>query len=245
VLIIGGSFAGLACARNLRNDFDVTLIDRKVLTLASAHTVLRVHLGSHASVRTNCCGAGAQDFFEYTPGVLRLLVHPERFPALTAPLAKLRGISFVHGAAEEVLPGKVSVRRHGAVDSETLPFDFLVLGCGSSYCMDGIKASYGDIDDVQRQLSWNQQAARVQAARSILVVGGGPVGVELAAEVHRAPRPLHTRTPSTLWTSIGAYWSWVWPLSDQGRTSWYPRHHRGQLPTSLLPRARLAKRAVS
>ncbi|KAJ1471252.1 hypothetical protein T484DRAFT_1844879 [Baffinella frigidus] len=59
VVIVGGSFAGLAVARNLRKDFDVTIIDRK-------------------------------DYFEYTPGVLRLLVRPEAFPHLTAPLASLR-----------------------------------------------------------------------------------------------------------------------------------------------------------
>ena len=33
VVIVGGSFAGLACARNLRKDFDVTIIDRKVFNL--------------------------------------------------------------------------------------------------------------------------------------------------------------------------------------------------------------------
>jgi len=55
VVIVGASFGGLACARMLRRDFDVTIIDQ-------------------------------HDWFEYTPGILRLLVQPQHMNGLSASL---------------------------------------------------------------------------------------------------------------------------------------------------------------
>jgi NADH dehydrogenase FAD-containing subunit len=55
VVIVGASFAGLACARSLRMDFKVTLVDQR-------------------------------DYFEYTPGILRLFVKPEYLKELCASI---------------------------------------------------------------------------------------------------------------------------------------------------------------
>ena len=55
VVIVGASFAGLACARSLRRDFQVTLVDQR-------------------------------DYFEYTPGILRLFVKPGYLNELCAPI---------------------------------------------------------------------------------------------------------------------------------------------------------------
>ena len=53
VVIVGSSFAGLSCARSLRTDFNVTLVDMR-------------------------------DYFEYSPGILRLFVNPEYLAQLCA-----------------------------------------------------------------------------------------------------------------------------------------------------------------
>ena len=55
VVIVGASFGGLACARMLRRDFDVTIVDQ-------------------------------HDWFEYTPGILRLFVKPQHLDCLSASL---------------------------------------------------------------------------------------------------------------------------------------------------------------
>ena len=60
VLVVGASFAGLACVRALRaaagaGAVEVTVVDKR-------------------------------DFFEYAPGILRLFVQPKAFPSLTARL---------------------------------------------------------------------------------------------------------------------------------------------------------------
>jgi apoptosis-inducing factor 2 len=56
---VGASFAGLACARSLRRDFKVTLVDQR-------------------------------DYFEYTPGILRLFVKPGYLNELCASIKQFK-----------------------------------------------------------------------------------------------------------------------------------------------------------
>eukprot|EP00960_Hanusia_phi_P061109 764738-Hanusia_phi.AAC.4 len=149
VCIIGGSFGGLSCARNLMDEFNVTIIDQRA-------------------------------FFEYTPGspqgeeaeMLRsclLLIFPQ-------------GVNFCHGTAVGVDEGSVEVTTHGVEQTQRVKFDFLILACGSNYS-EGIKPSSRELEMEQREQGWRARAEEVTGASSILVVGGGPVGVELAAEI--------------------------------------------------------------
>ena len=65
-------------------------------------------------------------------------------------------------------------------DGALLPYDFLVLapGCGGGSFG---KAAQTTLEE--RQAYYSATAARLAAADSIIVVGGGPTGVELAAEI--------------------------------------------------------------
>jgi len=151
VCIIGGSFGGLSCARNLMDDFNVTVIDQR-------------------------------DFFEYTPGVLQLLVKPSMFKDLCFPLSLLEGVNFCHGTAVDVHDGSVDFLPHGSGEAQRVKFDFLILACGSNYS-EGIKPDPREFGMQQREEGWRARAEEVAKASSVLVVGGGPVGVELAAEI--------------------------------------------------------------
>lgn len=71
-----------------------------------------------------------------------------------------------------------------------VPFSFLIVCSGSSYASP-IKPRVGSMEGgaelrMQGRLSvLRETAQRVQDASSVLIVGGGTVGVELAAEVGR------------------------------------------------------------
>ena len=159
VVIVGAAFGGLACARMLRRDFDVTIVDQ-------------------------------HDYFEYTPGILRNFVAPEHILALTASLRAVVGVTFEHGRVDHI--GTSSVRVWPALGtpasaperavSKSLPFDYCVVACGSSYPA-GIKAGARSPTLEQRILFWRNQARQIAGAGTIVIVGGGPVGVELAAEI--------------------------------------------------------------
>ena len=56
------------------------------------------------------------------------------------------------------------------------------MACGSSYPA-GIKAGARSPTLEQRILFWRNQARQIAGAGTIVIVGGGPVGVELAAEI--------------------------------------------------------------
>jgi hypothetical protein len=159
VVVVGASFGGLACARMLRRDFDVTIIDE-------------------------------HDYFEYTPGILRNFVKPEHMHALSASLHGVKGVKFVHGSVDYIGASAVRVRLapgSGATEGELafgrkIKFDYGIVASGSSYPA-GIKAGRRTATLEQRAVFWRQQAHKIAAAKTVVVVGGGPVGVELAAEI--------------------------------------------------------------
>eukprot|EP00887_Chlorella_sp_A99_P002469 scaffold10.g2469.t1 len=64
---------------------------------------------------------------------------------------------------------------------EALPFDYAVLALGSSYAP--FKPGDAPLSKGQRKAAFQALHERLEAAGSVLVVGGGYVGVELAAQV--------------------------------------------------------------
>lgn len=56
-----------------------------------------------------------------------------------------------------------------------VPFDFLVIATGTTYDGPSTKA--------ERVQGYEAKSKKVRAANSVLIVGGGPVGVELAGEI--------------------------------------------------------------
>ena len=157
VVIVGASFAGLWAQRSLCNRFDVTLVDMK-------------------------------EYFEYTPGALRLFVQPSHLKRITRPLPSKRCAKVI-AQVTEVTPSQLAVR-YASGQAGTIPFDYLLLACGSLYPavhgQEVVKPGAAQSTLVQREACWAVAARRLADAEDAIVVGGGPVGVELAAEIKAA-----------------------------------------------------------
>jgi NADH dehydrogenase FAD-containing subunit len=121
-----------------------------------------------------------KDYFEYTPGILRCFVEPEYLESLTCPLPT-KNRTFIQGEVTLVRPDAVEVRL-ATGDAQVVPFDYCLLGVGSLYEAP-IRASLAETTVSKRRETWDVAHAEAKAAKSFLIVGGGPVGVELAAEL--------------------------------------------------------------
>lgn len=122
-----------------------------------------------------------KDYFEYTPGVLRLFVEPDHLRNLAKPLPTKR-CKVVVGEVTFIDEHSLTLR-----SGETLSFDYLVLATGSKYpainAQNVVKPGAEQPSLASRAACWEAAAASLAKAESALVIGGGPVGVELAAEI--------------------------------------------------------------
>ncbi|NOZ80922.1 MAG: FAD-dependent oxidoreductase [DPANN group archaeon] len=144
VIILGGGFCGTKVARELADDFSVTLIDSK-------------------------------DFFEFTPGILRSIVEPSHAQKLQAPYERIIDHArFVKGTVRDVTSSQVNV------DGRAFSFDYLVISLGSSY-----EAPFKEQDVILSSRAKNLQKAhqRCEEANTLLVIGGGIVGIEMTGEL--------------------------------------------------------------
>ena len=178
VLIIGGGFAGLECARKLANDdrFDVTLLDR------TNH-----HLFQPLLYQVATASLAAPDIAR---SIRQILCDAAN---VTVLMDEVTAIS----PAEKTVTGKTG---------GTYRFDYLVLAAGAKtgfFGNDqweenslGLK-SLADAQDIRRKILSNLERAELttdEAERArlmtIAIVGGGPTGVELAGAcadlIHRS-----------------------------------------------------------
>ena len=169
VAVVGGGFAGLTAARELSSQrgVEVLLLDQRT-------------------------------YFEYTPGILRAWVEPETHQYLVNPIADLlrgRRASFTR-----VRPGhtmrifervadndgkalELSLRDEAGEPVLAYACDYAVLATGGELgpVADDRQTEDGSIQARRRRLV-EQVASVLDNATSVLVVGGGLTGVELAAE---------------------------------------------------------------
>ena len=121
-----------------------------------------------------------KSYFEYTPGILRCFVQPDFLKQLTCALPASRNELIrgtMTGASED------GVTLQDALGAERkLPFDYLVLAIGSTYA-DPIKPVESEPTLGERTASWKEAASKLRSANTVIVVGAGPVGVELAGEI--------------------------------------------------------------
>jgi len=178
VLIIGGGFAGLECARKLANDdrFEVTLLDR------TNH-----HLFQPLLYQVATASLAAPDIAR---SIRQILCDAAN---ITVLMDEVMAIS----PAEKTVTGKTG---------GTYRFDYLVLAAGAKtgfFGNDhweenslGLK-SLADAQDIRRKILSNLERAELttdEAERgrlmTIAIVGGGPTGVELAGAcadlIHRS-----------------------------------------------------------
>jgi NADH dehydrogenase len=167
VVIVGGGFAGLYCARGLRDDaIDVTLVDRRNFHLFQPLLY---------QVATGALSAG------------------EIAQPLRAILRKQKNATVLLGQALDVDPASRSVVMS---DGGPIPYDTLVIATGARHAYfghdewapfaPGLK-TIEDATEIRRRVLIAYEAAEREAdpARreewmTFVVVGGGPTGVELA-----------------------------------------------------------------
>lgn len=117
-----------------------------------------------------------KNYFEYTPGILRCFVQPEYLKELTCPLPASRN-ALLHGALCGASEEAVLVRDADGAEKK-VPFDYLVLAVGSTYG-DPIKPLESEPTLAERTSAWSDAAAKLAAAKTVIIVGAGPVGVEV------------------------------------------------------------------
>jgi len=119
-------------------------------------------------------------FFEYTPGILRAICEPQILDELAKPLPKGRHQSIL-GTVTNVQKDHVVVACPGG-ELRHVEFDYLVLAMGADY-RQPITANRSESTIAARFSAWQAATTRLRGASSILVLGGGAVGAELAAEI--------------------------------------------------------------
>jgi NADH dehydrogenase FAD-containing subunit len=115
-----------------------------------------------------------KDYFEFTPGVLRVAVNPSHRSALQIKHKQYLGKGkLIIGKVKEVSPKYVQVNRR------KVPYDYLIISNGAYYRKFGaINAIVATQADVLESVS-----KKLNRAKSIAIIGGGFIGVELAAEI--------------------------------------------------------------
>eukprot|EP00747_Dinoflagellata_sp_TGD_P019827 gnl/TRDRNA2_/TRDRNA2_127435_c0_seq1.p1 gnl/TRDRNA2_/TRDRNA2_127435_c0~~gnl/TRDRNA2_/TRDRNA2_127435_c0_seq1.p1 ORF type:complete len:648 (+),score=110.77 gnl/TRDRNA2_/TRDRNA2_127435_c0_seq1:59-2002(+) len=168
LLVIGCGFAGLYIARALASEFDVVVVDPK-------------------------------DYYEFTPGILRGFANPKHIPHLQTRFSQVFKdipVSHVQGQVVSVDEHEAQVRLIGGEQHEhviTVPFHFLVMASGSQYAGGGLWKVTGAPGE-ESQVTLEGRNAGLAAALdelvqlqsrqgTVILVGAGLVGVELAAEI--------------------------------------------------------------
>lgn len=124
-----------------------------------------------------------KDFFENPIAAPRLFVEPGRsFDAIIPYDEFLPDVRCVIGRAEMIEPHRVHFRPAG--NEETLMsigYDYLILATGSNYPNEIVKANQGTTEE--RREHFHNINRELDAVKKVLIVGGGPVGVEIAGEI--------------------------------------------------------------
>jgi len=121
-------------------------------------------------------------FFENNTASVRVLVQPQVLQQTSIAhsdwLAK--STQLIIGTVVDITDEQVSVDCNGQI--RQVPFDILVIASGSSYS--AFKASSGDFNE--RKAFVEAYADRIKQAQNVLIVGGGPVGIETMGEILHA-----------------------------------------------------------
>ncbi|KAI7888571.1 uncharacterized protein EV154DRAFT_425564 [Mucor mucedo] len=136
-----------------------------------------------------------KDSFEYTPGMIKLLVRPEETSSLRVRHdAYVKEGRVIIGYAEKVVEDAKSVK----VNNEYVPLDYLVIATGSTY-MSKLKSF--DTSSLYRLSELAAEHNALKQSKSVLIIGsGGLVGCELASEIatHVYPSPYQKKKRITI-----------------------------------------------
>lgn len=203
VVIVGGNFAGLAALWPLLDE----QLQRQRAEASSSSTTTTSHF--------RLVLIDQRDYSEYTPGILRLFCEPELLDSLAQPLplgssqSKSKdGIhpchlyQFIHGRVTSIVeetagagsgtPSKTFRNVLTYMPSfggapKTLAYDYLIVATGMTYRQHPISPNPStEVTLADRFKAWKAAHRQLNQAQRVIVLGGGAVGVELAAEIVEA-----------------------------------------------------------
>ena len=117
-----------------------------------------------------------KDYFEFTPGILKSLVHPERLKSIEAHHKDYLKKTKVIKDLVVAIKNKNVILKNG----RAVKFDYLVIASGSKYTSP-IKTKDIVLADKGTRLTAHHE--KFKRCKNMIIVGGGLVGVELAGEI--------------------------------------------------------------
>jgi len=123
-----------------------------------------------------------KEFFEVPMAAPREMLHPEFSDNAVIPYADfLTEGRHIHGEMVSVSKDTVTVTSRNEDSPKDIAYDILILATGSRYRSALVKAHFGTKEERRRH--YEMIRAHIKGAERILIAGGGPVGVEITAEV--------------------------------------------------------------
>ncbi len=117
-----------------------------------------------------------EDFFEYTPSILRTIVEPDYYNKINSKHSSyLSNARIIVGHVKSLNENFVTLR-----NGRKINFDYLLIASGSNYATP-IKEEYTSFANRVKHLI--EAYEKIKKSKKISIVGGGVVGVELAAEL--------------------------------------------------------------
>lgn len=185
ILIVGGGFGGLTCESQLRTSVpnaDITIVDpNERFTFLP---LLYEYLGGFADLDEI---APTYDFLLSSQQEQLDLLLPSRRKSSDACVAMKRGSAIQVDPENKTL----TVRSIPSGDKKTLPYDALVVSCGMPPAtpkpgrpsIPSSAFSFTTLDDAVRLKRRIGLVSATNSASSIVVVGGGYIGTELACTI--------------------------------------------------------------
>eukprot|EP00468_Gymnochlora_sp_CCMP2014_P000325 CAMPEP_0167744014 /NCGR_PEP_ID=MMETSP0110_2-20121227/2340_1 /TAXON_ID=629695 /ORGANISM="Gymnochlora sp., Strain CCMP2014" /LENGTH=334 /DNA_ID=CAMNT_0007628457 /DNA_START=318 /DNA_END=1319 /DNA_ORIENTATION=+ len=122
-------------------------------------------------------------YVEYTPSIPRILVEPKRISSIFAKPGKGTAARVVKGYVTKVERDHVEiVSCHKSNETCNIPFDFCVIAAGAGYTRP-IRPGESENTQKDRHLNLLTKAEELKHAKEVVIVGGGIVGVEMAADI--------------------------------------------------------------
>lgn len=115
-----------------------------------------------------------KNYFEYTPGILRTIVNPDHLSKIQAQHKDyLKKAKIVLGSADHIEKDFI------IAGGKKIEYDYLAICSGSKYVSPIKDGTFY----ATRAHVLKEHYSKLKKSKSILIVGGGLVGVELAAEI--------------------------------------------------------------
>jgi NADH dehydrogenase FAD-containing subunit len=117
-----------------------------------------------------------KEYFEYSPSLWKLLLNPGNHKKYIIPFTRfLRRTRLITPSVLKVTPKFVETEK------ETLTFDYLVISTGIEYPI--FLENTKDVFSVKSGIEVVQENKKIANAKTILIIGGGLIGTEIAGEL--------------------------------------------------------------